>query len=47
MHKIIPAGNSKVNIYETSNADEGEERITQKNSKKDMVEDVLHSKSGD
>ena len=43
LHKIIPAGNGKVKIYETSHADEGEERITQKNSKKDL----LHPNSGD
>ena len=27
LHKIIPAGNGRVKIYETSNADEGEVRI--------------------
>ena len=47
LHKIIPAGNGRVKIYKTSNADEGEERITQKNSKKDVVQDLLHPKSGD
>ena len=30
LHKIIPAGNGRVKIYETSNADEGEERIQKK-----------------
>ena len=47
LHKIIPAGNGRVEIYETSNADEGEERITQKNFLKNVVQDMLHSKSGD
>ena len=47
MHKIISAGNGRVKIYETSNTDEGEERITQKNSKKDVVQDLFHPKSGD
>ena len=47
MHKIFPAGNGRVRIYETSNADEGEKRITQKNSKRDVVQDLLQPKSGD
>ena len=47
MHKLIPARNGRVKIYETSNADEGEERITHKNSKKSVVQDLLHPKSGD
>ena len=38
LHKIIPVGNVRVKIYKTSNADEGEEKITQKNSKKDVVQ---------
>ena len=47
MHEIIPAGYGIVKIYETSNADEGEERITQKNFKKDVVQDLLYPNSGD
>ena len=47
MHKIIPAGNGRVKIYETSNhANEGEERITIKDSKRDMVQDLLRPKYG-
>ena len=47
MHKTIPASNGKVKIYQTSNTDEGEEIITQKNSKKDVVHVLFHPKSGD
>ena len=47
LHKIISAGNDRVKIYETSNANKGEKRILQKNSKKDVVQDLLDSKSGD
>ena len=47
LYKITPASNGRVKIYETSNADEGEERITLKNSKKDVVQGLLHPKSGD
>ena len=47
LHKIISAGDGKVKINETSNVD-GEERITLKNSKKDVVQVLLlHPKSGD
>ena len=47
LYKIIPAGNARVKIYETSNANEGEKRIILKNSKRDLVQDLLHPKSGD
>ena len=30
LHKIVPAGNGRVKIYETSNADDREERIQKK-----------------
>ena len=46
LHKIIPVSNGRVKIYETSDADEGEERIIPKNSKKVMVQDLLHPKPG-
>ena len=41
LHKIFPTDNGRIKIYETSNAD-GEERI----KKKDVVQDLLHPKSG-
>ena len=47
LHKIIPVSNGRVKIYETLGADEGEGRIILKNSKKDMVQDLLHPKPGD